>query len=94
MLHTQLLHVSIKHATLVKGPKTTETKWLLFIIFPLAQFQLHLGDSSVGIVRKNANFSGSETDFPQKKKNCPRGKEIGNMKKKKKKKEEKRKQWF
>ena len=94
MLHTQLLHVSIKHATLVKGPKTTETKWLLFIIFPLAQFQLHLGDSSVGIVRKNANFSGSETDFPQKKKKLSEAKRNWQYEKKKRKKEETRKQWF
>ena len=51
-----------KHATLVT--KKEKKKKRLFIIFPLTQFQLCLGDSGMGIVHENANFSGSETDFP------------------------------
>ena len=40
--------------------------------------------SSIGIVCENANFCGSETDFLQRKKNCPQGKEISDVKKMKK----------
>ena len=36
--------------------------------------------SGMGIVHENANFRGSETDFPQRK-NCPQGKEIGGTRK-------------
>ena len=51
-----------KHATLVT--KKEKKRKRLFIIFPLTQFQLCLGDSGMGIVHENANFSGSETEFP------------------------------
>ena len=43
--------------------------------------------SGIEIVHENANFCGSETDFPQREKNCPWGKEIGGTKKEEKKKE-------
>ena len=42
--------------------------------------------SGIEIVHENANFCGSETDFPQREKNCPWGKEIGSTKKEEKKK--------